>query len=557
MARIATGDPTPVEKAAEFERVLGKANEQGQADGLRRIANALPNIEQSPLVVLIDQFEEVYSLCKDIGSRDRFIGTLVEAAATLEARVSVVITFRSDFLSETQKHPQLDQIIGSDQCVVVTAMTSVDLRRSIAEPARQAGHSLDDALIDRLVEQTEGREGALPLLQFALTRIWEGLKAGKSPSETLKAIGGVGGALAGEAQRIYASLGKVEQDMARRVFVGLVQLGEGTKDTRRRAAVDSLISAKDDPVRVRQVLDLFSASGARLITRSTVEGEEVVEVTHEALLEQWQQIKGWLDGQRDRIRQQRQINALAVEWAKRGKKAGYLLQGRQLDDARVFHKRYAATLPLSECAVEFLRKSVRQRWLMRGAIASFLILPFIAVDGFLREEAVKRDYVILRSRDVSGKTEAAEELVKGCGNLRSLPAWFVPVGEHVFGTCRILERQNLTETDLRYADLSNANLSNANFRPAVLRSALLNPAILRSADLSPADRDALSSPYTNLSNADLSNADLSYTNLRYAKSITETQLDRARLCNTVLPPEIKLNPDRDCKALGITPSPKN
>ena len=199
LARIATGDPTPVEKAAEFERVLGKANEQGQADGLRRIANALPNIEQSPLVVLIDQFEEVYSLCKEIGSRDRFIGTLVEAAATPEARVSVVITFRSDFLSETQKHPQLDQIIGSDQCVVVTAMTSADLRRSIAEPAKQAGHPLDDALIDRLVEQTEGREGALPLLQFALTRIWEGLKAGKSPSETLRAIGGVGGALAGEA----------------------------------------------------------------------------------------------------------------------------------------------------------------------------------------------------------------------------------------------------------------------------------------------------------------------------------------------------------------------
>ena len=575
LARIATGDPTPVEKAAEFERVLGKANEQGQTDGLRRIANALPNIEQSPLVVLIDQFEEVYSLCKDIGSRDRFIGTLIEAAATPEARVSVVITFRSDFLSETQKHPQLDQIIGSDQCVVVTAMTTADLRRSIAEPAKQAGHPLDDALIDRLVEQTEGREGALPLLQFALTRIWEGLKENKSPSETLKAIGGVGGALAGEAQRIYANLGKVEQDMARRVFVGLVQLGEGTKDTRRRAAVDSLISAKDDPVRVRQVLDLFSAPGARLITRSTVEGEEVVEVTHEALLEHWQQIKDWLDGRRDRIRQQRRINASAVEWAKQGKKAGYLLQGRQLDDARAFQKRYVETLPLSECAAEFVRKSLRQRSLGRAAIASFLILPFIVVDSFLREEALKRDYATLRSEDVSGKPEAAQALVRGCKywSWSSPSAWFAPLGERVFGNCKILEGQNLAKTDLHTAYLSNAYLSNANLNYADLRHANLSNANLNNADLGNANlsfadlrnaklisanlrnanlyvaylhyadlRDA------NLDNTDFRHANLSFADLRNAKPITQAQLAEAILCNTKLPPEIKLNPDRDCNS---------
>ena len=310
--------------------------------------------------------------------------------------------------------------------------------------------------------------------------------------------------------------------MARRVFVGLVQLGEGAKDTRRRAAVDSLISAKDDPVRVRQVLDLFSAPGARLITRSTVEGEEMVEVTHEALLEQWQQIKGWLAGQRDRIRQQRQINALAEEWAKRGKKAGYLLQRQQLNDARVFQKQYAETLPLSECAAEFLWKGLRQRWLGRVAIASFLILPFIAVDSFLRDVAVRRDYATLRSENVSGKPEAAQELVKGCGSLRSLPAWFVPVVEPLFGTCRTLKLQNLVRTDLSGANLSVADLFIAN-----------------------------------LSGANLFGANLSGANLSGAKFITKTQLEGAMLCNTKLPQEIKLNPDRDCKALGITPSSKS
>lgn len=382
LARIVTNDPCPVEKADEFERVLNKPNDQNQMDGLRRIAHALPNIAYSPLVIFIDQFEEAYSLCKDREIRNRFIDTLVDAVATPEARVSVVMTLRSDFLGEMQNHPKLDQIIGSDQSVVVTAMAAEELRRAIAEPAKQAGHPLDEGLVDRLIEQTEGREGALPLLQFALTRIWEGLEQGKSAAGTLKDIGGVGGALAGEAQRIYSSLkDKEKDDVARRVFIGLVELGEGTKDTRRRATVESLVSAQDNAILVREVIGRFAVPGARLLTLSSVEGKEVVEVTHEALLEHWQQIREWLNEQRNGIPKQRRINALAEEWEKQGKKRGYLLQGRQLDDARTFQEEHAETLPLTERAAEFVRESSRQRWLNRAAVASLLILP-IATAGF-------------------------------------------------------------------------------------------------------------------------------------------------------------------------------
>ena len=395
LARIVTRDVAPVEKAAEFERVLQRANDEGKQDGLRRIANALPGIESSPLVVLVDQFEEVYSLCKSPKVRAAFIDGLIEAATAAEGRVLVVITLRSDFLGETQRHPHLNEIIGSDQVVVVPAMNEKELRRAIAEPAKQAGRPLDEAIIDLLIEQTEGREGALPLLQFALVRIWEGMGTGKTPAATLRAMGGIGGALAGEAQRIYGSLTTQEQDFARRLFIGVVELGEGTKDTRRRATVESLVSAQDNPALVQAVIGRFSASGARLLTLSSTEGKKVVEVTHEALFEHWQQLKVWLDGQRERIRQQRRINALAEEWSKRSKRQGYLLQGRQLDDARDFHKQCGDTLPLSKLAMELIRRSIRQRWVNRAMVASLAVIPLIVVEGFLREEAVRRDYATL------------------------------------------------------------------------------------------------------------------------------------------------------------------
>ena len=543
LARIATNDPSPSTKRAEFEAILRQSDGQGTHDQLRKIVNDIPCLESSPLVILVDQLEEIYSLCKDANERAIFIDNLIEAASSAEARVSVVITMRLDFVGETQRHPLLNQIIAA-QSVILPVMTPEELQQAIAEPAKQAGHPLDEGLVDRLIEQTEGREGALPLLQFALTRIWEGLEQGNSPTKTLKAIGGVGGALAGEAQRIYSSLNDKEKDIARRVFIGLVELGEGTRDTRRRATVESLVSAQDNATLVREVMGRFSVPGARLLTLSSVEGKEVAEVTHEALLDHWQQIREWLDGQRDRIRQQRRINALAQEWEKQGKKRGYLLQGRQLDDALSFQKRYAGTLPLTEGAVELVRRSLRQRWLNRAAVASFLILPLLVVDGFLREEAVKRDYSTLRSEDISGKPEALKALTKGCSYLQSLPGWFDPVGERVFGTCRTLKGSNLAKTDfhdaslfggraslrgvsfesadlskanLRSADLRDADLYNANLRDANLRGALLRDADLSSADLRDADLRSADLSSASLSSADLSSASLYNANLYNAE----------------------------------------
>jgi len=378
LAKAATSDPLPVEKAEEFERVLTRPSESGEYEGLRRISTLIPSIREIPLVILVDQFEEVYSLCKEPEQRQAFINTLLHAASDPTGEVSVVITLRSDFLGETQRHQSLNQIIGSDYSVIVPAMTEAELRSAIAEPAKQAGHPLDEATVDLLVKDAEGREGALPLLQFALSRIWEGLAAGKTPVVTYREMGGVGGALARKAQAMYEQLSKSEQAIARRVFVGLVQLGEGTRDTRRRTPIESLIASGERSETVQQVIRQFSASGARLIALSSTDGREIAEVTHEALFEHWQQLNDWLDRSRDDIRFQRRLEAVAQHWDEQGRPEGLLWRPPDLDLLRDFQQRKAQDMTALETAFwqashQAEQRRKRNRKLTIGGLAAGLI----------------------------------------------------------------------------------------------------------------------------------------------------------------------------------------
>lgn len=380
LAQIVEDDSTPVRKSREFATELAIVNTAGAYDGLQRIVAMLPDAR--PLTLLIDQFEEIYSLCSDGGERDIFLGNLLFAAGHQSRLVSVIITFRSDFLGATHQHPAFNHLFSA-QGFLVPAMGREGLREAIAQPALNAGYTLDEATINLLIEQTEGRDGALPLLQFALTRIWEGLSAQQKPIQTLKEVGGVGGALAAKAQHIFEGLNNAEQDIARRLFLGLVQLGEGTRDTRRRVALNRLISAQDDPVQVNQVINLFSAPGVRLVTRSMVDQQETVEVTHEALFEHWQQLNLWLDKGRDDLRFQRRLDESAQDWAQGKCANGLLWRKPNLDLLRSYHQR--AKSEMTPLQIDFFTAAQklenRQKRLNRSALGVLLLLT-VGLAGF-------------------------------------------------------------------------------------------------------------------------------------------------------------------------------
>ena len=222
-------------------------------DGLRYLAERMLDVGGAGLILLVDQFEELYSLCDDEKEQTAFIGNLLTAAREPRGRVSIILTLRSDFLGAINRHPELSRLIAR-QNVLVPVMGEDELRCAIAEPAKRAGREIDESTVDLLIEQTIGREGALPAMEFVLTRIWEGFRKCVSSAETLRRLGGVGGALAKEAKRTYQSLSADQKAVARRAFLAMTMLGEGTKDTRRRASIDEMIAAGQSEDDVRQVL---------------------------------------------------------------------------------------------------------------------------------------------------------------------------------------------------------------------------------------------------------------------------------------------------------------
>ena len=275
-------DPAPAGKAQEFRGLLA-----ADALGLTRIAALLWEREGSPLVLLLDQAEEVFSLCPDPAEQGRFLENLLVAATDPAPCVYLLLTLRSDFLGETQRFPAFNALLAR-QAQVVPVLDEAGLRRAIAELARLAGQPLDEAIVDLLVEQSRGREGALPLLQYALTEVWRGLEAGRAPEATLRACNGVGGALAGRAQQVFEALAPPARTQARRCLLRLVQLGEGGPDTRRRVALDDLLAEGETPAALLAVLRPFAARDARFLALGRAgDGRPQVEITHDALIAHW------------------------------------------------------------------------------------------------------------------------------------------------------------------------------------------------------------------------------------------------------------------------------
>jgi hypothetical protein len=176
-------------------------------------------------------------------------------------------------------------------------------------------------------------------------RIWEGMLQGRSAADTLRAIGGVGGALAGEADRILQSLGEDDQRIARRLFLNRVQRGEGSRDTRRRLPLSGAMAHGDDPSAVERVIERYASASVRLITRASSEdGAETLELSHEALIEAWPVLNQWLNSSRSDLRFQRRLEEAAFHWETSGRPAGSLWRPPDLDLLERFREPHEADL---------------------------------------------------------------------------------------------------------------------------------------------------------------------------------------------------------------------
>jgi WD40 repeat protein/transcriptional regulator with XRE-family HTH domain len=307
------------------------------------------------VLILVDQFEEVFTLCHDELERIAFIEKLLSCAQEKAGQFSVVITLRADFYSHCAQYPLLRQAVAAEQ-EYIGQMNKEELRRAIEEPAKLGGWEFEPGLVDLLLYDigaqgtNEPEPGALPLLSHALLATWERRSGRKFTLDGYHASGGVHGAIAETAESVFTDqLNQAQQEITREVFLRLTDLGEGTEDTRRRASLNELVRQPEEAVQLRAVLNILAE--ARLITLN----EDNAEVSHEALIREWQRLHEWLTQDRTGLLLHRHLTEAAQSWEGLGREPGELYRGARLTTAIEWYASHPDIL--NQLEVEFLAAS--------------------------------------------------------------------------------------------------------------------------------------------------------------------------------------------------------
>jgi len=287
-------------------------------------------------LLVIDQFEELFTLCHDEAERKMFVDHLLAdivpivslgeqgtRAAQIENDSTVIITLRADFYAHCAQYPNLREAVAKHQ-EYIGPMNAEELRRAIEEPARRGGWEFEAGLVDLILRDVGDEPGALPLLSHALLETWKRRRGHYLTLKGYAESGGVRGAIARTAENLFQKLPTEQQAIARRVFLRLTELGEGTEDTRRRAALLELIRRPEDTTAVQELLGILA--DARLIILE----EKTVEVAHEALIHEWPRLREWLTQDREGLRLHRHLTQAAQEWDELGHDAGALYRGARL-----------------------------------------------------------------------------------------------------------------------------------------------------------------------------------------------------------------------------------
>jgi hypothetical protein len=276
------------------------------------------------LLLVADQWEELYTLTQDEPTRHRFIDEVLDAAAT--GSLSVVLTLRGDFFGQVLGDRILaDRLQGA--VVHLGPMLREELQLAVEAPAHQVGLTFERGLVSRILDTVDQAPGKLPLLEFVLSGLWETRREGQLRHETYEAMGELQGAIAQRADETFERLMLADQETARRVFLQLVRPGEDTADTRRRATCAELGDAVQPVVRV--------LADARLVVtgRDEATGEQTLEVAHEALIRHWRRLRNWLDQDREFLLWHQRLRGAVAEWEHTEHDAGGLLRGAPLAEA--------------------------------------------------------------------------------------------------------------------------------------------------------------------------------------------------------------------------------
>ncbi|MGH4028960.1 hypothetical protein ACQB60_08520 [Actinomycetota bacterium Odt1-20B] len=292
-------------------------------------------------LLVVDQFEETFALCRDPAERARFLELLL-AAREPARRLRVILAVRADFYGHCAEHAPLADALR-EASLLVGPMTPARLREAVVRPATAEHLVVERALTARIVADVADEPGGLPLMAHALREVWR-RRSGKTLTEAAyEAIGGVRGAVAHTAEEVFESFTEGEAAAARRLLLRMVEPGDGTQDTRRPVERAELPGGSGEAGeaeeageadRAREVGGSSEVLERLVRARLLIADGTTVALAHEALLSAWPRLRGWVEADRERLRLRRGLTEAAYVWRELGRDAGALYRGARLTAAR-------------------------------------------------------------------------------------------------------------------------------------------------------------------------------------------------------------------------------
>jgi len=334
--------------------------------------------ERRQILVFVDQFEELYTQVPDAEERRAFTSCLSGIADDATSPTRVVVSLRSDFLDRVSENERFMSELG--QGLFFLAPPSREgLRDALVQPAEMAGYRFEaPQIVEQMLEHLQATQGALPLLQFAATRLWEA----REPSRKLltqaayEAMGGITGALANHADSVLEHLNAQDRALTRDVFQHLVT----PERTRALLPVEELCCLSKDPQQVQRLVEQLVQ--ARLLVIHTVGGGDgaTVELVHESLLHAWPTLRRWLDEGQEDAGFLEQLRQASRQWQSKGRNRDLLWRGELVEEARRFQRRFRGELPdpqhafLAAVFAQAEQSTRRKRALLAGAVSFLLLL---------------------------------------------------------------------------------------------------------------------------------------------------------------------------------------
>lgn len=381
MAELRKAIRSLFKKTTDKNRVIKLLNQDGLLPVLEMLPSALKAGAQKALLV-IDQFEEVFTVCPLEDERTQFIDCVTAIQTLKDSPLAIVTTMRADFFEPCLGYSKLVEALQFQQ-VLLSPLQGNDLIQAIEQPAKDLGYRLGSGLLDLILEDVKAEKNCLPLLEFALTELWNQRDRDKKelPFAAYTAMQRLKGALNKRAEAVYNDdlTTEAERTWAKRICLELVRIGPDVKDTRQRQPRQALLAmgkTDDAQTLIDEVVEVLVAG--RLLV-PTDQGE--IDLTHEALMMGWLRFADWRQEDRDRRRLVQRVRDAEKEWNSKGQDERYLLQGGLLAEVR---EQWETLAPNSiETTCQFYRQSDEQE---KEQVA---FLERALAESELREQALR------------------------------------------------------------------------------------------------------------------------------------------------------------------------